>query len=213
MSVTTEQPVEKSPKERTRRRNIALALGAAVIIAAVGVSALLVTDDGSDVASPEAVVQEFIDLQNSGQIDASLELVTAEVADRERDFFEGIEVWNPRSEQTEPCQEMSPNKFRCVTLEYDDFHGAGGLTPFENHMTFTVNEAGVISDVTDSLVEFGSIVSFNVQFASWLGGAHPEQAAQMSLPPSDGFDAEDARIALQYVDEFVAQSPFYPINP
>jgi len=213
MSVTTEQPVEKSPKERTRRRNIALALGAAVIVAAIGVSALLVTDDGSDVASPRAVVEEFIDLQSSGQIVASLELATDEMADRERDSYEGFEVWNSRSEQTEPCQEISQSRFRCVTLDYDDFHGAGGLNPFENHTTFTVNEAGVISDVTTSLVDFPAISGFNLRFMSWLTEAHPEQAAQMSLPPSDNFNAEAARIALQYVDEFVAQSDDYPINP
>ncbi len=56
MSVTTERPVEKSPKERTRRRNIALALGAAVIVAAIGVSALLVAGEGSDVGGSRAVV-------------------------------------------------------------------------------------------------------------------------------------------------------------
>ena len=52
MSVTTERPVEKVRKERTRRRNIALAFGVAVIVAAVGASLWLVGDEGSDVANP-----------------------------------------------------------------------------------------------------------------------------------------------------------------
>ena len=47
----------------------------------------------------------------------------------------------------------------------------------------------------------------------WFRLAHPEVAAQMSgAPMSDTFNPEDARLALEYVDEFVAQSDDYPID-
>ena len=79
MSVTTEPPVEKSPKERTRRRNLALALGAAVIVAAVGVSAWLIGDESSEVGTPLSVAEEFIEAGLTGGGSAGLHLLTPQV--------------------------------------------------------------------------------------------------------------------------------------
>ena len=214
MSVTTERPVEEVSKDRARRRNIALALGAAVIVAAVGVSALLVIDEGSDVVGPRGVVEEVIDLQSRGKGLAALELATDEVADGARNFAEGLEAWNLRGELTEPCEELSPNVFECVLIESNDFHAAGGLNPWEYHGTFTVNEADQISDLQHRIVEWGTIRPFNLRFRSWLREAHPEEATRMGGTPMEPeFNAEIAEIALEYVDEFVAQSDDYSINP
>ncbi len=92
---------------------------------------------------------------------------------------------------------------------------AGGLSPWESHLTFTVNEANQISDMSFNVIEWDTkILPFNTQFFSWLTEAHPEVAAQMGFPPMGfGFNAENAETALQYLDEFLAQSDDYPINP
>ncbi len=214
MSVTTERPIEKSPKERKRRRNIALALGAAVIVAAIGVSALLVTDDGPDAGDQGTVVEEFIDRRSSGQRVASLELATAEFANSERDYQAGFEAWNARAELVEPCEELPPKAFRCVLLETNDFFAAGGLGPWETRITISFNEANQISDLSFDVVDWDKYNSpFHNRFLSWLRDAHPEEAAGLGVTLLNDLNAENARIALQYVDEFVAQSDDYPINP
>ncbi len=76
---TQDKPIiEKSPKEGTGRRNIALALGAAVIVAVVGVGALLVADDGSDVVGPAGVIEDYTAAFNAGDIDAVMALFSEE---------------------------------------------------------------------------------------------------------------------------------------
>ena len=76
---TQDKPIiEKSPKEGTGRRNIVLALGAAVIVAVVGVSALLVADDGSDVVGPAGVIEDYTAAFNAGDIDAVMALFSEE---------------------------------------------------------------------------------------------------------------------------------------
>ncbi len=76
---TQDKPIiEKSPKEGTGRRNIALALGAAVIVAVVGVSVLLVADDGSDVVGPAGVIEDYTAALNAGDIDAVMALFSEE---------------------------------------------------------------------------------------------------------------------------------------
>jgi len=171
-----------------------------------------VEEPDTTVGSPPAVVEEFIELRTSGQAVASLDLATADVAD-DQDFAGGLEVWNLSGELTEPCKETFSG-FRCVLSEQNDFHAAGGLGPWTAPLTLTVNEAGLISAINASIVEWRSTISpFNARFMAWFGLAHPEVAAQMSgAPMSDTFNPEDARLALEYVDEFVAQSDDYPID-
>ena len=163
--------------------------------------------------SPQAVVEEFIELRTSGQVVASPDLATAEVVEGRQDFSGGLEVWNLSGELTEPCEETSSG-FRCVLSEQNDFHAAGGLGPWTVPLILTVNEAGLISATEISVVEWESTINpFNTRFMDWFGLAHPEVAAQMSgAPMSNTFNPEDARLALEYVDEFVAQSDDYPID-
>ena len=214
MSVTTERPVENSPKKRTRRRNIAVALGAGVIVAAVGVSAWLVGDEPSDVGTPLSVAEEFIEAGLTSGGSAGLHLFTPQLLGEEQDFLSALAVWNDRYERTDPCESLTTG-IRCEVLHHTDFYEAGGLSPFEQPMTFVVNDAGQISKIGFSVVAWVTKINrFNVSFMAWLGKAHPEEAAEMSGAPMGGaFNSEDARIALQYVDEFVAQSDIYPINP
>lgn len=76
---TQEKPItEKSPKEPHRRRNIALALGAAVVVAAVGASIWLVGDGTSDAASRQATVEGYYAASNSHDIAAVMEFFSEE---------------------------------------------------------------------------------------------------------------------------------------
>ncbi len=100
-------------------------------------------------------------------------------------------------------------------LERNDFqHEPGGLSPNQVVISLAVNEAGQLSTVSFNIGNFTNINSFNTRFFSWLEEAHPEEAALMGGPPGRAvLSAETAAIALRYVDDFVAQSDVYPINP
>ena len=159
------------------------------------------------------MVEEFIDLRSSGQLVASLELATAEFANSERDYQAGFEAWNARAELVEPCEELPPLAFRCVLLRTNDFFAAGGLGPSETRILISFNEANQISDLNFGSSDFDNTSRFHNSFLSWLRDAHPEEAAGMGATLMNDLNAENAQIALQYVDEFVAQSDNYPINP
>jgi len=171
-----------------------------------------VEEPDTTVGSPQAVVEEFIELRTSGQVVPSPDLATADVAGSQ-DFAGGLEVWKLSGELTEPCKQTA-SLFRCVLSEQNDFHAAGGLGPWTAPLILTVNEAGLISSIEASIVEWESTINpFNTRFMDWFGLAHPEVAAQMSgAPMSNTFNPEDAGLALEYVDEFVAQSDDYPID-
>jgi hypothetical protein len=162
------------------------------------------------------VLEEFIDLRNTGQVLASLELATAEVADLYRERAGDLEAWNFRSEQAEPCEEVPVGRgtYRCRMLESTDFHSVGGLTPWVDRMTATIDEAGLITDVSHDIVNFDSGVQvFNTRFQRWLADAHPDAAEEMNgVVMTRSFAAQDALIALEYVEEFIAQSDTYPLE-
>jgi hypothetical protein len=77
-----------------------------------------------------------------------------------------------------------------------------------------INEAGLVSNATHSIVNFGATVElFNRRFSTWLAVAHPDAEEKMNgAVMTRSFTAEDALIALRYVEEFVAQSGEYPVE-
>ena len=166
----------------------------------------------SEIAGLSGVVGEFVELRASGQHSAALDLTTPETAESQRDWFEAMEVWNLRSELTEPCEETE-SAVSCVFSEVTDFQKAGGIGPYPVTVVFDVNEAGLISDMEFTISEWRTVIQpFNLGFWIWIRDAHPEAELEFA-PTGSQFNAEKARIALEYVDEFVAQSDVYPIEP
>lgn len=178
-------------------------LAATLVVSACG---------SSEVAGPSGVVGDFIELTTSGEHVAALDLATPETAASQRDFSEALEVWNLRSELTEPC-EATESAVWCVFSDVTDFHKAGGVSPYTVTVGFVVNDAGLISGMDFSISEWESVIQpFNFDFWIWIRNAHPEAELEFA-PMGSTFNAERARIALEYVDEFVAQSDVYPIEP
>lgn len=214
MTAPSDRRSERATGSPRGRRSLALAAALVAIVAAVGVTAWLADDESSGVAAtPLGVAEEFIELRSRGDLTAALELMTDELAEQERDFFEGLEVWNIRGKLVAACRELSVVQVGCTLSEEDDFHAAGGVTPFSTNLRLTVNDAGLISSAAIGVTQWGTTLQpFNNRFIGWLQEAHPEEAAKMTgVPMSEAFNADDARIALQFVDEFVAQSDRYPI--
>lgn len=188
-------------------------IGVALALTSAACSSASTTRTSEQPVEGSLVVEEFVDRRNDGRIVASLELATKDVADRFRDRIEGLAAWNFRSDVAEPCEERFPGTFSCLMSEYTDFHTVAGLSPWLDRMTVTVNDDGVISDLSFIIISFGvNIAPFNDEFSEWLAQAHPEEAAKMNgVVMTRVFTAADALIATRFVEEFVAQSDSYPL--
>ena len=211
-----EQSKSSSPRWRRGKRGPALAFGAAVVIVLVGLAVWLAGGDDSDTASPSTpieVVEEHVGLRLSGQTTAALATFSPEQAENERDFYEALGAWNLRGTQVTPCEEVPPRGVRCVVTESNDFLAVAGLSPWTATLTFGVDEDLKITSLAPSVDTFADIAAFSAAFRAWMDTTHPEESARMEGNLPDGsIDADDARIALQYVDEFVAQSERYPLS-
>jgi hypothetical protein len=125
-----------------------------------------------------------------------------------------------RWEVVEPCQVTGETTsgdtvVECLIQDITGFWGVGGISDTKV-LRFTVNTDGLIS----SNDHFGqaSKNSFNQAFHQWLSDTYPDVYYGGPTPSSNGpgFDTRNPDhmlIAVEYVEEFVAQSEKYPLNP
>lgn len=98
----------------------------------------------------------------------------------------------------------------------NDFTGPGGLVDTMTD-TFVLTDIGKIN-LRIQAHDNPFFEQFNRAFWDWLTVAHPDVYADItpidneSLPGWDR-DPDDMLTALEYVDEFIAQSDMYPISP
>jgi hypothetical protein len=105
-----------------------------------------------------------------------------------------------------------------VLKDVNDFWAVGGISDTEPH-TFTVNKDGLISGGEGGFASTRRD-QFNGKFHVWLRDTHPDVwddsgFAQLSTN-GPGFDVRNADlmiVAVEYVEEFVAQSDRYPLDP
>jgi len=131
-------------------------------------------------------------------------------------------------EVVDPCQvtgetESGDTTVECLLSNTDSFWGAGGI--FDTRaFEFYVNADGLITGeegLTPGTSGFSSARrnAFNRAFSQWLSDTYPDVFAETGFLISSngpGFDARDSThmlIAVEYVEEFVAQSDAYPLDP
>ena len=228
----------KEPRSgRQSRRMIPWVAVAAVAVIIVGATLLLLNQRGADVSpadpAPESqapevgVVLAAIEAYNAGDIDALIGSFDSEspatgwdwVRDGETRYADEI-FMNANRVITivEPCRlsETVSNAVVCELAEYNDWHGAAGLT-FEATSLFTVNEQRLIVGWTDNWSCCTRQWDFHHAFWDWMEVAYPEVYVNIAPATSDGLpglEADPAHmiVALRYVDEFIAQSEDYPID-
>lgn len=111
----------------------------------------------------------------------------------------------------------------CLITNTDDFWGVGEIYEPRDQQ-FAVNSEGLLTTDTAvmEMVSFASAKrdAFNRGFHQWLSESHPDVYADMDPgyissngPGFDTQNAEDMLIAVDYVEEFVAQSEIYPTEP
>ena len=174
-----------------------------------------------------AAIEEMVASRNSGDFDAWLAhfvsdqpmifgstVREASDLDWQRSFMAAREVWTI----TGDCRELITGSVECPFRLENGFHGPAGLWFDVPALRFSFADGGLISGFSASSWQIaGDMGDYNRAFDTWLEEAHPDIHASFG-PRVEGEDGlpsvEDMPVALEYVDEFLAQSDTYPIaNP
>lgn len=99
----------------------------------------------------------------------------------------------------------------CDVIVEDDFLGAGGVFA-DGQSIFYVLDGKVVQ--WDDGLRYNDPGDFETAFLTWFSSAHPDVAGGMTAGISNWYSrtSDDMATALEYVEEFVAQSDTYPIG-
>ena len=234
----TQVPTTVPPQKK--RRLVALGTAFAVVAAVAGIAIWLsslgdrgddvtlarpaspVTTEPPTVPPPIAAVEAAIDAYNAGDVDGWVAAFDPGAEEAQPEawgyFFEILMNANQQLVVVEPCRVISagPSVVECTLAVTDDFHGPAGISdtaPAQFHL----NDQLRITEWANNGDCCAAQFAFNTAFHQWLRASHFEVYAQ--IQPNDieslpGFrtDPADMGIAIQYVEEFVAQSNIYPID-
>ena len=203
---------------------------AAVVIAVVLAAVLLAPGGGSEPVSPSTTVVEIapevevvidaLAVFNTGDIEAWVAFwdPDAPAIQPGRGGFHYEEILfnaNRRVELTGACATVASDRIRvqCPTFVDDDYLGPAGLLG-EATSVFTLDEELRIVH-WDWGFECCPEWNFNRDFYTWIFESYPEVYPQVGASRVDnlpGNEIDPARmgVAIQYVDEFIAQSDDWP---
>lgn len=223
MQTTTVRPSEG----RTGKRLPALALASIIVamVAALGIVALVRDDTAAAFERRVEIIGEQAAAYSSGDMDAWVSYYAENASIYNGNFLIGphqsaTETWfrsfmvaNDQWTITGTCEEAGAGAVTCPMLRRDDFHGAGGLQG-EGLITFTFGENDQITSFSMSpapeTVLQAQYTPFDQAFDAWLEQAYPEVHDGFGFPVFTVMpNADDMPTALEYVDEFVAQSDEY----
>lgn len=232
---STTQPIGTQPVREKYWRSRLLIGAAAVLALIVGIGIWVGTGGDEEAAvSPEVdIVLSAMDARNRGDIEAyKASLTGSELAFEESvRLAEALSYANSTTELAD-CAVVGnaptgESIVQCEATTTDDFYGAGGISVSET-ITFQVTADGKISASESELDnipwERTELAEFNLAFWSWLMKDHLTVFEEISYPNdllaipgltfdfSDPHDPAEMGIAVQYVDEFVAQSDVYPLS-
>ncbi|MEE8330361.1 MAG: hypothetical protein V3R84_01160 [Acidimicrobiia bacterium] len=231
MQTQTPPRTPASTPPRRRRLWIPALAGAAVVVATVIVSVFAF--GGNDSASaPVAqgdgpdLIKVVEDMYADGTVEGTLRYVAEDASsavitqifgrpgtyaiDDPRELLSVTFALNAEAEVTECTLFENETAVRCTARHRDDFHGPAGLE-FEVEETFRFDEAGRIMDVS-ALVDPRIYQAMDRAFGSWLQAEHPEIHAETSDSFGLIFTEEAIAAFLPFVEDFVAQSPDYPVT-
>lgn len=217
---------ERPPIDRTRRGWLVAAVAAVVVLVMGTLVAVLRAPANPQPAGPSgaeqvAYVERAYALLNDGDVDGWLRHFAEDAsfsgrsAEIERRVDEILAAANRRLAIVEPCTVPAPDVVVCTITETTDFFGAGGLSITKTE-TFAFDDDGRISERSSAvraMTQPGYYV-YTQAFNEWMAEAHPDVYAEIRpeiithLPQTP----EDMRRALEYIDEFIAQSGRYPVG-
>ncbi len=197
---------------------------AAVVVAILGLGgAMVMYQQSSDAASPEiAAVQVPFAALNDGDFETYAEAFSGEERTAkydwrnqyEADFVADLE-WSVENCTLEGVDAEGLKLIACDMSRTSDFLKAGGIV-HTGRSVFHVDENLMIVAWDENMV--GNDKFFHTRFIAWMNEEHDEHlgAWNVAVDVDHGWWNRTPvvmEVALQYVDEFVAQSDRYPIAP
>lgn len=170
-----------------------------------------------------AVVVSALDAKNS--FDLAGWLMAFEGGKRQGTPFFAEEILMNAKQQweiVEPCQATGEfgaggTIVECLIQDITSFWGVGGISDTKLQR-FTVNTDGLITNKNNFASSNRN--AFNRAFHQWLSNTYPDVYEEMDpgfiSSNGPGFDTQNPEhmlIAVEYVEEFVAQSDKYPLDP
>lgn len=227
--ISTESSATKRVSNGNTRNGLLVGAAAAVLVLVVGLAswAVIAGDDDGAVASEVSVALAFYETRNNGDIDGHLELFSEDATGRVGPTSLQVLVnMNSQTEFVEPCRLLEPSpasglaRVVCKVSATSDFHTPGGIQMIRTG-SFQITDAGKIDIVAESFdspsATESSFFAYNRAFWQWLDLAHPDVADVIT--PVDGEsmpgwpnEPEHVPTALDFVDEFIAQSDVYPLS-
>lgn len=173
-----------------------------------------------ELATKTATVENMLAAWNDADLDLVQSLLTDAPTvfgsrmstDADWDATRAFMAADQRWELLGPCEDIVGPSIQCPILRTDEFTRPAGVSPEAMQATFRVTDDGLISFFE---VSGGDEISKFLQaFDAWLLDSYPEVHATFGERPFFRMpDAQDMPTALQYVEEFVAQSDVYPLSP
>jgi hypothetical protein len=206
------------------KKAIASAIVTVVALTSAGCSST--SNEAADEVADNAieVVLSALDAKNGLDLDRWLTAFEGGKRQRTPLFAEKILMnANQHWEVIEQCQVTGETAsgetvVECLLSNTDDFWGVGGIFDTKTQ-TFTVNADGLITS-NKNIFASGRRDTFNRAFHQWLSDTHPDVYAEMDPgyissngPGFDTRNSEHMLVAVDYAEEFVAQSDTYPLDP
>ena len=199
------------------RRSFLILISVALVVSACG------GDDGDPTDAAIAAVLSALEAKNSFDLDGWL--MAFEGGEREVPPFAEQILMNAeqRWEIVEPCQVTGESTsgdtvVECLLQDITSFWGVGGISD-TRLQTFKVNSDGLITN-NRSTFSSNRRDAFNAGFHLWLSDTYPDVWSEMdpgyitgSGPGFDTKNPDHMLTAVEYVEEFVAQSDKYPLDP
>jgi hypothetical protein len=226
-----------SPGLRSKRpthglQGITIAVGAAALTLLLfsATLALIQGEPGESapaLSDPDPIhsVESAYTALNSGDIDhwlahfADDALIFGQTKALTGELYAVLSAANHKATPTGPCQQLETEAadesvVTCTVTESNDFHGRAGIS-LTREEVFTVTEQDLITEATARVLTFTQpgYYAFNKAFFDWLRSAHPTVHAEIrpALTTHLPTEPDHMRTALEFLDEFLAQSERYPI--
>jgi hypothetical protein len=223
---STEPQADPKPVTGRLRRGPLVAAAAALMVLLAGGTMWATTGGGSELADQPGMssVLAAYEAMNNGDVDGFYAQLTDRAIQADDHEFRSLEAeMHEETELRGPCRALEPSpttgqdRIQCdVDLTNDFFRPAGILARVTD--TFIIAENGQIDVLLYQFDDSTVADSYAHVFWQWLADTHPAAYEPFSavrpetIPAFPGFAHRDLMLtALEYVDEFIAQSSQYPV--
>jgi len=223
--VVTETGSAAQPVRRSRRPMVVSSI-VVVVLAVSGIAWLARSGGGAnhvdmvkqivadyDFADEDEVPFSYADVDRwLGNFASDAQILGSVASDPEvREILAAFDIWDEQVEVLAEPWELDADQVRAELQHTDAFHGAGGVVMTATH-TYRFNDDDEVVTTYLRTLNYADYKAFEAAFIAWDENVgYPGEV----LERGDGglrWNAVNAAISVQTVDEFLAYSDEYPIT-